>query len=177
MPSAADYDPLHNLGVRLVLNMRFARRLPVGLLHPPMEVLWLRTLDNPIFPIPLKLLMQGTRAALATIAAGGKVYTHCAYGRHRSVAMGAAILIAQGHAPSGHDAHQTKTPASRPRCVLHQKPHPGFCKTLERLSSKPETIPNKISVVFLSKVCGTVSLVIHYTIANHLCLCFVQAFP
>lgn len=99
MPSAADYDLLHSLGVRLVLNMRFARRLPVGLLHPPMEVLWLRTLDNPIFPIPLKLLMQGAHAALATIAEGGKVYTHCAYGRHRSVAMGAAILIAQGHAP------------------------------------------------------------------------------
>ncbi|GAB4488929.1 MAG: hypothetical protein Fur0016_20250 [Anaerolineales bacterium] len=99
MPTAADYDLLHSLGVRLVLNMRFARRLPPGLLHPPMEVLWLRSLDNPLFPIPLKLLMQGTHAALVTISGGGKVYTHCAYGRHRSVAMGAAILIAQGYAP------------------------------------------------------------------------------
>lgn len=99
MPTAADYDLLHSLGVRLVLNMRFARRLPLGLSHPPMEVLWLRSLDNPLFPIPLKLLMQGTHAALATIAAGGKIYAHCAYGRHRSVAMGAALLIAQGYAP------------------------------------------------------------------------------
>ncbi len=102
MPTAADYDLLHSLGVRLVLNMRFARRLPPGLLHPPMEVIWLRSLDNPLFPIPLKLLRQGTHAALSTIAAGGKVYPHCAYGRHRSVAMGAAILVAQGYTP--HDA-------------------------------------------------------------------------
>lgn len=102
MPTAADYGLLHNLGVRLVLNMRFARRLPPGLLHPPMEVIWLRSLDNPLFPIPLKLLRQGTHAALSTIAAGGKIYTHCAYGRHRSVAMGAAILVAQGYA--AHDA-------------------------------------------------------------------------
>jgi protein-tyrosine phosphatase len=99
MPTAADYDLLHSLGVRLVLNMRFARRLPAGLLHPPVEVLWLRSLDNPLLPIPLKLLMQGAHAALAAISGGGKVYTHCAYGRHRSVAMGAAILIAQGYTP------------------------------------------------------------------------------
>ena len=102
MPTAADYDLFHNLGVRLVLNMRFARRLPAGLFHPPVEVLWLRSLDNPLFPIPLKLLRQGTHAALATISGGGKVLVHCAYGRHRSVAMGAAILIAQGYA--AHDA-------------------------------------------------------------------------
>lgn len=99
MPAAADYDLLHRLGVRLVLNMRFARRLPDGLFHPPVQVLWLRSLDNPLFPIPLKFLMLGTRAALSTIAEGGKVYTHCAYGRHRSVAMGAAILIGQGYMP------------------------------------------------------------------------------
>ncbi len=99
MPTTADYDLLRSLGVRLVLNMRFARRLPAGLRQPPVEVLWLRSLDNPFFPIPLKLLTQGTRAALSTIARGGKVYSHCAYGRHRSVAMGAAILIAQGYTP------------------------------------------------------------------------------
>ena len=43
--------------------------------------------------------MRGTRAALETIRDGGKVYAHCAYGRHRGVAMGACILIAQGHDP------------------------------------------------------------------------------
>ena len=43
--------------------------------------------------------MRGTRAALETIRDGGKVYAHCAYGRHRGVVMGACILIAQGHDP------------------------------------------------------------------------------
>ena len=30
---------------------------------------------------------------------GGRVYAHCAGGRHRGVAMGACILVAQGHSP------------------------------------------------------------------------------
>ena len=30
---------------------------------------------------------------------GGRVLVYCRAGRHRSVAMGAAILIAQGHTP------------------------------------------------------------------------------
>jgi protein-tyrosine phosphatase len=45
--------------------------------------------------------MRGVHAALEVIHSGGKVYVHCAHGRHRSVAMGAAILIAQGM-----DAHE-----------------------------------------------------------------------
>jgi hypothetical protein len=36
-------------------------------------------------------------AALETIRQGGKVYAHCQRGRHRGVAMGAAILIALGY--------------------------------------------------------------------------------
>lgn len=99
MPTAADYEQLYALGVRLVLNMRFARRLPAGVTQPPFDVLWLRSLDNPLFPIPMRTLLQGTQRALEVIASGGKIYSHCAYGRHRSVAMGAAVLIAQGYNP------------------------------------------------------------------------------
>ncbi|MDX9992774.1 MAG: dual specificity protein phosphatase [Anaerolineales bacterium] len=99
MPTAADYIRLRDLGVRLVLNMRFASKLPAGLSHAPIEVLWLRTFDSPLTPMPLKTIITGTRRALEVIRAGGKIYSHCAKGRHRSVVMGAAILIAQGHAP------------------------------------------------------------------------------
>ncbi|MCS6993251.1 MAG: dual specificity protein phosphatase family protein [Anaerolineales bacterium] len=99
MPTVEDYTRLYDLGVRLVLNMRFGRRLPAGLSNPPMQVLWLRSFDNPLLPIPLPLLFKGAHAALEVIEAGNKVYTHCAHGRHRSVAMGAAILIAQGRTP------------------------------------------------------------------------------
>ena len=99
MPTAVDYDHLRDLGVRLVINMRFARG-PHPDSHPEaLNFLWLRTIDSPIILIPVRKLIQGTQAALETIRNGGKVYSHCAKGRHRSVAMGAAILIAQGHTP------------------------------------------------------------------------------
>jgi protein-tyrosine phosphatase len=99
MPTATDYDSLRDLGVRLVINMRFMRG-PHPDLHPEaLNFLWLRTIDSPIILIPIQKLVQGTQAALETIRSGGKVYSHCAKGRHRSVAMGAAILIAQGHTP------------------------------------------------------------------------------
>ena len=99
MPTAMDYDHLRDLGVRLVINMRFMRG-PQPDLHPEaLNFLWLRTIDSPIILVPIQKLIQGTQAALETIRNGGRVYSHCAKGRHRSVAMGAAILIAQGHTP------------------------------------------------------------------------------
>ena len=64
--------------------------------QPPLQTLWLRTYDVFLLPIPMGALQRGVEAALDTIARGGKVYAHCAAGVHRSVAMGAAILIAQG---------------------------------------------------------------------------------
>ncbi|RPH59105.1 MAG: hypothetical protein EHM81_08835 [Chloroflexi bacterium] len=98
-PGVEDYDNLRDLGVRLVINMRFGRRPLHDPGLPPIDFLWLRTFDNPLLLIPIRKLIQGAHAALETIRLGGKVYSHCAAGRHRSVAMGAAILIAQGHAP------------------------------------------------------------------------------
>jgi dual specificity MAP kinase phosphatase len=111
MPTTADYDRLRALGVRLVLNMRFWTRLRPDTHTPPLDFLWLRTFDTPVILIPIHKLIQGTHAALETIHAGGKVYSHCAAGRHRSVAMGAAILIAQGH-----------TPESAIRLIKRQRP-------------------------------------------------------
>jgi dual specificity MAP kinase phosphatase len=100
-PRRRDFDVLRNLGVGLVINMRFmpGPRPPAG--DPSLRYVWLRTFDNPLLPIPLRALIKGVQLALDEIKAGGKVYTHCAAGRHRSVAMAAAILIAQGLAPEG----------------------------------------------------------------------------
>jgi protein tyrosine phosphatase (PTP) superfamily phosphohydrolase (DUF442 family) len=100
MPFAKDYARLHELGIRLVINMRFGLGPRPDRHTQPLEFLWLRTFDNMFIPIPIPKLMQGAQRAMAVIAAGGKVLTHCAHGRHRGVAMGAAILIAQGYAPS-----------------------------------------------------------------------------
>ena len=59
----------------------------------------MRTIDSPYFPLPIYKLITGARAALETILMGGKVYVHCAYGRHRGPAMGSCVLIAQGYSP------------------------------------------------------------------------------
>jgi protein-tyrosine phosphatase len=98
-PSVDDYPRLRDLGVRLVINMRFEHPPAPDPYAEPLSLLWLRTIDSPFFPIPVRKLMRGAQAALETIRDGGKVYTHCAGGRHRGVAMGAAVLIAQGHPP------------------------------------------------------------------------------
>ena len=98
-PRHEDYDQLRELGVRLVINMRFERPPEVDLHHQPLMFLWLPTVDNPLLVIPIYALKRGVQAALETIQAGGKVYVHCAKGRHRGVAMGASIMIAQGYDP------------------------------------------------------------------------------
>jgi protein-tyrosine phosphatase len=98
-PSVNDYDRLRDLGVRLVINMRFEYRPRIDLHADPIRSLWLPTFDYPLLPIPIKALQRGAHAALETINNGGKVLAHCAGGRHRGVAMGAAILIAQGYDP------------------------------------------------------------------------------
>jgi hypothetical protein len=98
-PSVQDYDQLRELGVRLVINMRFMYGPPPDPHVPPLLLLWLRTIDSPFFPISIPKLVIGARAGLEMIRMGGKVYVHCAYGRHRGPAMGSCILIAQGYEP------------------------------------------------------------------------------
>jgi len=98
-PSANDYDHLRELGVQLVINMRVEQRPFRDRHHTPMSLLWLPSFDSPFVPIPVRFLQRGAAAALATFQHGGKVYVHCAGGRHRGAAMGAAILIAQGMHP------------------------------------------------------------------------------
>ncbi len=114
-PTLDDYERLRRLGIQLIINMRLGHRVRPNPSNPPLEYLWLRTFDNPLLPIPMVKLARGVQAALRIIGSGGKVYAHCARGRHRSVAMGAAILIAQGYTP-GMAVHLIKQqrPASDP---------------------------------------------------------------
>jgi dual specificity MAP kinase phosphatase len=96
-PSVGDYARLRELGVELVINMRWEHRPRPDPHDPPLSFLWLRTFDSPFLPIPVQALQRGVQSALETIRRGGRVYAHCAGGRHRGVAMGAAVLIAQGY--------------------------------------------------------------------------------
>ncbi len=95
-PSAADYEMLRQMGIRLVVNMRWlhGKRPQDG--EPRMEYMRLRTFDSPLLPIPMEALMRGASAGVDAIRRGGRVYVHCARGRHRGPAMAAAILIAGG---------------------------------------------------------------------------------
>jgi protein tyrosine phosphatase (PTP) superfamily phosphohydrolase (DUF442 family) len=96
-PARADFECLQGMGVRLVINMRLLwGRSPTA---TPLKYLRLRTFDSPLLPIPTDALLRGTHAALQVIRDGGSVFAHCSRGRHRSVAMAAAILIAQGLSP------------------------------------------------------------------------------
>ena len=96
-PSRKDYNRLRDLGVRLIINMRLTSAPKLDPRQQSIKALWLRSIDSPFFPLSIQKLIHGAQAALETIRDGGKVYAHCAYGRHRSVAMGACILIAQGY--------------------------------------------------------------------------------
>ena len=89
--------------IRLILSMHWWKPNK-ALAQPPLELLWLPTIDLPITPMPLNTLRRGVEAALPVIKAGGKVLAHCRAGRHRGVAMGACVLIGTGY--SAEDAMQ-----------------------------------------------------------------------
>ena len=48
----------------------------------------------------LNVSAHASRTSLEAMRREEKVYVHCAYGRHRSVALAASILIAQGQTPT-----------------------------------------------------------------------------
>ena len=98
-PATEDYDLLRDRGVTLVINMRFERRPYPDDHNPPLARLWLPTFDSPLIPIPMRAMHKGVRAGLEAFRNGGKVFVHCAAGVHRSVALAAALLIAQGYKP------------------------------------------------------------------------------
>ena len=96
-PRSDDYPTLLDLGICLVINMRIERPPYRNHHDPNLTTMWLPTIDSPLVPIPISALRRGATAALEIIQRGEKVYTHCAAGVHRGVAMGAAILIASGY--------------------------------------------------------------------------------
>src|SRR5258706_16405916 len=76
MPSVNQYDQLRELGVQLIINMRFSLGPRPDSHQIPIHTLWLRSVDSPFFPIAISKLMRGAQAALETIHEGGKVYAH-----------------------------------------------------------------------------------------------------
>jgi hypothetical protein len=96
-PKAEHAAELRARDVRLIISMIGTARPAAAFGEPPFRLLWLRTYDSFLTPIPVNKLVEGVQAALPVIRSGGRVLTYCAQGRHRSAAMAAAILIAMGH--------------------------------------------------------------------------------
>ncbi|MGC9333784.1 MAG: hypothetical protein ACP5JJ_06540 [Anaerolineae bacterium] len=91
-----DVEAVRELDVRLVIGMIAHIRPPRRLAELPVKVVWLRTFDFFLLPIPLRTLYRGVQAALPVIGDGDSVLVYCQAGRHRSVAMASAILIGMG---------------------------------------------------------------------------------
>jgi len=94
MLQAEHLDELPARNIQLAISM-------IAGLPPPAQssfnILWLQTCDSIFIPIPMKELMSGVQKALPIIQSGQSVLVYCAKGRHRSIAMAAAILIAMGY--------------------------------------------------------------------------------
>lgn len=90
-------EHVRDLGIDLILSTIWL--VPTRILRrPPFHSMWLPMVDFPLIPLPLFLLRRGATAAVLVMAAGGQVLIYCRAGRHRSVAIGACILIARGMA-------------------------------------------------------------------------------
>lgn len=98
---AEDTETVRALDVGLIINMIAYRRPARGLEELPARVLWLRTFDFFLLPIPVRTLRRGVEAALPVIEEGQRVLVYCEAGRRRSVAMAAAILIGMGYSSDG----------------------------------------------------------------------------
>jgi protein tyrosine phosphatase (PTP) superfamily phosphohydrolase (DUF442 family) len=92
-----DVEAVRELDLGLIIGMIAHVRPPRRLAELPVELLWLRTFDFFLLPIPLRTLYRGVEAALPVIRGGDGVLVYCQAGRHRSVAMASAILIGQGY--------------------------------------------------------------------------------
>jgi protein tyrosine phosphatase (PTP) superfamily phosphohydrolase (DUF442 family) len=96
-PCHDDVTEIQAQNVRLVISMMGERRPHRVFDESPLGSLWLPSYDTFFTPISITNLIKGVESAQKVIQSGARVLVHCQQGRHRSVIMAAAILIANGH--------------------------------------------------------------------------------
>ncbi len=96
-PRAEDSQEIAARNVRLIISMIGGARPPQCFGDSPLSCLWLPSFDTFLTPIGARHLIRGVEEAQRVISQGGRVLVYCHKGRHRSVVMAAAILIASGH--------------------------------------------------------------------------------
>ncbi len=96
-PKISDYPKLADKNIKLAINMRydhifFPRKPLAGI-----QTIWVPTVDSFLFPINAARLVPAVHQAINIINQGSSVLSYCRMGKHRSVLMGCAILIAMGY--------------------------------------------------------------------------------
>src|ERR1035441_4965439 len=88
-------DELKLLNFNLIISM--IGQMPPDEVYtlPPFKTLWIRTYDTFFIPISIAKLLVGVTAALPIIQNKGKILVFCMLGKHRSIALGGAILISR----------------------------------------------------------------------------------
>ena len=123
-PHVEHVPALLSRGTRLIICMLvFAPQREFR--QPPLSLLWLPSFDNPLLPIPVRMLQQGVKNALPWLAREESVVIYCRMGRHRSVAMCCAVLIGLGYSA---DSAMDLVKARRPRA----DPHAGHIERVIR---------------------------------------------
>ena len=158
---SAPADEIVTRNISLIISMIGGRRPPELSTHSPYRLLWLQTFDSPLIPIPIAKLMRGVQMALETIQNKGSVLVYCAQGRHRSVAMAAAILIAMGHTTSeAVDLLCTQRKAADPKTWhIYQR-----IQAFEKYWKKDFSRPARIDEAYIELVTILTSRVVSYFI-------------
>jgi hypothetical protein len=120
-PRGDHAEEIRAMNVRLILSMHWIK--PSGTLgHPPVRLLWLPTIDNPLAPMPIATLQRGVEASLPVIQDGYRVLVHCRAGVHRSVAMACCVLIGMGQtADQAMQLVEQKRPVADPHAWYIQR--------------------------------------------------------
>ena len=93
-------EEINQYNIKLLISM-VGQREPSPHFGPePFEVLWLKSYDTFLTPVPMRKLKQGVEAALPVIKRNKNVLVFCHQGKRRSVTMAASILIACGYSAS-----------------------------------------------------------------------------
>jgi protein tyrosine phosphatase (PTP) superfamily phosphohydrolase (DUF442 family) len=165
-PQAADAGAIAGRNIGLIISMIGNRRPPAVFDEPPLRLLWLETYDTFLTPIPTNKLLEGVQAALSVIADGRAVLCYCAKGRHRSVAMAAAILIARGlSAPEAMDRLRSQRRVAHPQAWHIRQRIEQFervwrkqSEQLGPLSQQPREVYSEFITRTLSRVCWRLGL-------------------
>ena len=92
-----DVDVLREMDIKLIISMIGQSRPPQNFTQEPFRLLWLKSYDTFLTPVPMRKLKQGVEAALPVLQRKENVLVFCHQGKRRSATMAASILIALGH--------------------------------------------------------------------------------